>query len=335
MKHNYYLPVLRLASVLGAYLVVRSAIAGHPLRSVLAGIATGVLVNAAIHRDHQEAQQERDRAVGVRPVSEPLPPEAPPALSKPATPTTLPQYRSPVDALISRPTSALIAGVPGAGKGLVTALAVRGLVRRIPKLSVLIVDPKGSYKEQGYWAGYRTRATDLGGLAAKDPQAAIDFVLDAIADFEALPFPRLLVWDEMLLTSQVVKLLDTRQNRLLQRWSLFLAGIITQGDSEQSWVWLLSQSALISDLPFGSGVRSTLRAIGLAAPHNRQAVESLVLARGFLSPPPGGLGELYGLMGASPVKRAWFDGGTRVWAPTPRLDNLSGFDRDKQNGGRG
>ncbi|MEB3214447.1 MAG: hypothetical protein VKL39_24075 [Leptolyngbyaceae bacterium] len=334
MKPNYYLPVLRLASVLGAYLVVRSAIAGHPLRSVLAGIATGVLVNAAIHRDHQEAQQERNRAIGFRVATETEDPAPPPESPKPDRPVS-PRHRSPVDALISRPTSTLIAGVPGAGKGLVTALAVRGLSRKFPKLSVLVVDPKASPKEQGYWRGLTTLSADLGQLAAKDPHAAIDFVLDAIAEFEALPSPRLLVWDEMLLTSQVVKLLDTRQNRLLQRWSLFLAGIITQGDSEQSWVWLLSQSALISDLPFGSGVRSTLRAIGLAAPHNRQAVESLVLARGFLSPPPGGLGELYGLMGASPVKRAWFDGGTRVWAPTPRLDNLSGFDRDKQNGGKG
>lgn len=335
MTRNYYLPVLRFASLLGAYLVIRSAIAGHPVRSVIAGIATGVLVNAAIHRDRLEAQQERDRATCVRVASaasvpdltvrEPLP--------APIAAVPLPRYRSPVDALTSRPTSALIAGVPGAGKGLVTALAVRALRRKMPKLSVLVVDPKASAKEQGYWQGCATGAVDLGQLAAKDPQAATDWILRVIAEFEALPTPRLLVWDEMLLTSQIVKLLDTRQNRLLQRWSLCLAGIITQGDSEQSWVWLLSQSALVADLPFGSGVRSTLRALGLAAPHNRQAVESLVLARGFLSPPPGGLEELYRLMAGSPVQRAWFDGGSREWHPTPRLDNLSGFDRDRQNGG--
>lgn len=311
----------------------------EPAAAIMTGSSTAILCLVTQRIDELEAEEERVRARGIVPSvasrTPHNPPQTPSAPYDTSSQLTAPRsaFKSPVDALVSRPTSALIAGVPGAGKGLVTALAVRGLGVKIPKLSVLVVDPKGSYKEQGYWAGYRTRATDLGGLAAKDPQAAIDFVLDAIADFEALPSPKLLVWDEMLLTSQVVKLLDNRQNRLLQRWSLCLAGIITQGDSEQSWAWLLSQSALISDLPFGSGVRSTLRAIGLAAPHNRQAVESLVLARGFLSPPPGGLEELYRLMSSSPVKRAWFDGGTRVWAPTPRLDNLSGFDRDRQNGG--
>lgn len=238
----------------------------------------------------------------------------------------------PVSALTDRPTSTLIVGVPGSGKGLLASLCASRLRERFEGLQIHVLDPKGSELEGGYWEGLGTvQRARLGAMAATDPDGAAEWLLGALERFQALRGPKLLVLDEVLTIATVLDIVSNKDNRATARYKLALAELAAQGDSEQSWLWLLTQSPFVADLPFKSGIRSTFRAVGLAAPHNRQAVQTLISSKGFIASPEGGLEGLYSLMQRSPVQRAWFDGGVGRWEPMPRLENRSGYDRDAGN----
>ena len=51
----------------------------------------------------------------------------------------------------NNPQSALIFGTPGAGKGMNISNAIRTLRAKYPKLTIMMVDPKGNPAERGYW----------------------------------------------------------------------------------------------------------------------------------------------------------------------------------------
>jgi len=89
----------------------------------------------------------------------------------------------------------------------------------------------------------------------------------------------------------------------------------------------MSQSANLSDLGLTSGGLSTTRIIALISPDNVGAVEGY-LATKAITAPKGGMETLDRLMEESPVGRACYDGKTKKWYPTARLENHSGFDRD-------
>ena len=147
-------------------------------------------------------------------------------------------------------------------------------------------------------------------------------------EFRKLDAPKLLIFDEMLATSTEIKLAD-KNLKALQRLKKFVSGIIAQGDSQSVWIWVMSQSVQVEDLGFGGGVRGNLRALCIISPKNTTAIEALTSTR-LIPPPTGGMDELRGIMKASPVDRAFYDGKLSRWLPMPKLENHSGFDRDNR-----
>jgi hypothetical protein len=226
------------------------------------------------------------------------------------------------------PQSALIAGVPGSGKGILVSNALRHLKARHPGLTLMVIDPKADPKEAGYWDG-TADVIHRFPIKRHDPDDSTAWVLSCLDQFEALPTPKLLIFDELVAVVCALKLAD-KKLKGLGRMSMSLGGIITQGDSGDEWVWAMGQSVNASDIGMTGGIRGNLRAIGLVSPKNIQAVEGLCSTK-LIPLPIGGIDRLRELMAESPVNRAFFDSKFGEWYPTPEMQNHSGYNRDSRS----
>jgi len=235
---------------------------------------------------------------------------------------------NPAIDLGQNPQSALIAGVPGSGKGILVSNAVRVLRQKHQALIVMMIDPKGDPKEKGYWQGVVNIYRSMNLMNCDDPDEGASWLLSCMDEFRKLPAPKLLIFDEMLAASVEISLAH-KDFKAPQRMKKFVSGIIAQGDSQGVWVWAMSQSVQVADLGFNGGVRGNLRVIGIISPKNTTAIEALTSTQ-LIPKPVGGMDELRAIMKASPVDRAFYDGKISRWLPMPKLENHSGFDRDNR-----
>lgn len=236
------------------------------------------------------------------------------------------------------PQSAIVAGVPGAGKGVYVSNALRELKRRNPHITIFAIDPKADPKETGYWSvADKLWRKDFEDCSTED--AAL-WYMDCVREFRAHKGPKLLVSDEgttVLTVLQLCKVYEEievgdgtiQRSRvdLLGEFKKFLVSISGMGDSREAFIWIVCQVINCKDLGLTGGVRSIFRSIALVSPKNRNAV-STFFSTGFVPLPPGGKDALYEMMESSPCNRAFYDGKTDRWQPTPRWVNHSGFDRD-------
>jgi hypothetical protein len=248
-----------------------------------------------------------------------------------------PELDSAAD-LGQNPQSAIIAGVPGAGKGIFVSNALREMKVRNPHVKIFAIDPKNDPKETGYWSVvdvlWRLRFKD------SSSEAAAEWYMARMEEFKAYPGPKLLVSDEtsMVLTvMQLAKIYDeeelsngkiqrTRKN-LMGEFKKALIELSAMGDSDEHFVWMVCQVINCDDLGITGGIRSIFRAIALVSPKNRNAV-STFFSTGFVPLPPGGKDALYRMMDTSPCNRAFYDGKKDKWLPTPLWTNHSGYNRD-------
>jgi len=239
-----------------------------------------------------------------------------------------PALFNPAIDLGQNPQSALIAGVPGSGKGILVSNAVRVLRQNHQALQVMMIDPKGDPKEKGYWQGVVNIYRSMNLMDCDDPDEGAQWLLACMDEFRKLPAPKLLVFDEMLAASVEISLAH-KDFKAPQRLKKFVSGIIAQGDSQAVWLWAMSQSVQVGDLGISGGVRGNLRVIGIISPKNTTAIEALTSTQ-LIPKPVGGMDELRAIMKASPVDRAFYDGKISRWLPMPKLENYSGFDRDNR-----
>jgi hypothetical protein len=236
---------------------------------------------------------------------------------------------NPAQDLGENPQSALIVGVPGAGKGVTVSVAVRVLKERNPNLKVFVIDPKASPKERGYWESIADDYRCFSLKNCEDPDEGAAWLLRCMDAFRRLPGPKLCIFDELMTAATELELADSKL-KALPKLKKFVVGLVGQGDSEAEWLWAMTQSPQVKDLGMSGGVRANLRVIGLVSPKNMTAVEALVSTQ-LIPKPDGGMDELRAIMAASPVGRAVFDGKIARWLPMPKLENHSGFDRDNRN----
>jgi len=254
------------------------------------------------------------------------------AVEVPASPAAQPsaQCAKPFDVtydLGTHPQSALIAGVPGAGKGMIASNAIRHMKAKRPELTVMVIDPKADQKESGYWAGVANVVERLA-FAENDPDDCAAWLLLKIQQFQSLPTPKLLVMDEGAVIVQFLKLAH-KEIKAMGRLKAFIAHISSMGDSAESWLWFITQMVNVDDLGISGGFRSIFRAIAVVAPKNINAVNAF-LATTFVPMPSGGMEEIMSLMKQSPVNRAFYDGKSNQWYWMPELENHSGYDRDSR-----
>ena len=246
------------------------------------------------------------------------------AVTVPALPESPPI--SPAVDLGTNPQSCLIAGVPGAGKGVFYLAALAELSHRHPEIAQFIIDPKASQQESGV---LNTKATVWRSpLSEMSPDDGAEWVLHCIERFKAHQGKKVLVIDELASIMATLKL-SSRKLQAAPSIRAFLSHITSMGDGEGHYLWLVTQDASTDGLGISSALRATLRAIGIISPSNRQAL-SAFLAGQWLPLPDGGRDDLDTIMESSEVGRAIFDGKVGRWMPAPRLTNLTGFDRDNR-----
>ncbi|NJN30180.1 MAG: hypothetical protein HC824_06870 [Synechococcales cyanobacterium RM1_1_8] len=244
-----------------------------------------------------------------------------PVVTVPALP---PLYDLAAD-LGQHPQSAIIAGVPGAGKGMVVSNALRHLKARYPNITIFVIDPKADAKESGYWDGMGATVRRCRFLGADADDCAL-WLLKHLEEFSEIRGPKLMVLDEGSAAIATLKLAH-KDIKAMGRLKAFIAHISSMGDSGETWLWLMAQIIHVADLGMSGGFRGIFRAVAIVSPKNRFALQSF-LATDFVPLPDGGMVEIDSLMNSSPVGRAFFDGKSNQWVPMPRLQNWSGYDRD-------
>ena len=225
------------------------------------------------------------------------------------------------------PQTALIVGVPGAGKGMLFSNALRYAKAKYPNLQILGVDPKNDPKETGYWERgfnvvYRQRMDHM------QPDAAVAWIERCLAAFAQLPTPKLLLLDEGALVNQYFKLSSDKQ--AFSRLQAFITALISSGDSRGEYLWFVSQMANCNELGYSGGFRSLFRAVAIASTRNLNATNALLNTK-FVPLPPGGIDDVMKLIAQSPVQRAFFDGKTNRWYTMAALPNHSERDRDNDS----
>jgi hypothetical protein len=270
----------------------------------------------------------------VAPVSAPI------AATVPITQIQPPIAYDLADDMGRNPQSSIVAGVPGAGKGMLISNALRAIKKHNPHVKIFVVDPKASPKELGYWsiADHYFKLA----FANEAVEDAAEWFMARLSEFKRFQGPKLLVIDEgatVLTTLRLAKIYEYRETPngkeqaikvdLLGQFKAFLTHVSSMGDSEDNWMWFVSQIINCDDLGISGGQRSIFRGIGLVSPKNRKAVDNF-FATGFVPLPKGGKDEVYRLMAESPCDRAYYDGKTDQWASSQPLENHSGFDRDSR-----
>ena len=249
--------------------------------------------------------------------------QAVPVATVPALP---PLYDLAAD-LGQNPQSAIIAGVPGAGTGMVVSNALRHLKQRYPNITIFVIDPKADPKEAGYWDGMGATVRRCRFLNA-DPDDCALWLLKRLEEFAGIQGPKLMVFDEGSAAIATLKLAH-KDIKAMGRLKAFISHISSMGDSGETWLWMMAQIIHVADLGMSGGFRGIFRAVGIVSPKNRYALQSF-LSTDFVPMPDGGMTEIETLMNSSPVGRAFFDGKTAQWVPMPRLQNWSGYDRDSR-----
>lgn len=224
------------------------------------------------------------------------------------------------------PQSALIAGVPGAGKGVFTLAALAALKQHHPDIQAFYIDPKASDKEAGILSAPATiwRAA----ISTMTPDDAATWVMGRVEEFKLVQGPKLLIVDELASVMASMRL-ASRSLQAAPSFRAFLSHITSMGDGERHYLWMVSQDASTEGLGISSALRATLRAIGIISPKNRRALSAFLDSK-WLPLPDDGRAGLDALMQASPVGRAVFDGKVGRWQPAPVLANLTGWNRDAQ-----
>ena len=236
---------------------------------------------------------------------------------------------NPAQDLGENPQSALIVGTPGSGKGMMVSNAIRVLKARSPELKVFVIDPKADKKERGYWESIADVYCAFSLMNCLDPDEGASWLLQCMDRFQSIEGPKLCIFDELMTASTELGLAN-KELKALAKLKKFVVGIIGQGDSQNTWLWCMTQSPQVQDLGMGGGVRANLRVVALVSPKNITAVEAIVSTK-LIPSPAGGMDELRAIMKASPVDRAVFDGKIARWLPMPKLENHSGYDRDNRS----
>ena len=221
------------------------------------------------------------------------------------------------------PKTALVIGVPGAGKGVFVSNAIRHLKRCHPDVWVMGIDPKNDPKEEGYWKegfDYALRWNQEN----MDGEALLNYLERAVKAFKDRPGPKLLVFDELKICCKRMKDTDAKRFRELINYFVFLA---SSGDSQQIFFWGVGQSANAEDYGINGGDRGVFKPVAIASKTDVAATKQLL---GTKYAPTDSPSSVLLMMEESPVGRAiyWYPDGQ--WYPMPELHNYSGYNRDKR-----
>ena len=230
---------------------------------------------------------------------------------------------SPVASMTDHIQNTAIIGKGGSGKGILLSNAIFEAARVNPGLKIVGIDPKNDPDETNYWSPcYKVfRKTTLN----VDPDVIADWVNSAIDYYFQLPAPKLLIIDECRFLSQALQ--QCEDKKAFSRFWYRVDSFTSLGDSQESHVWIVSQTAHAGDLGISGGCRSMFRCIALVTGEDPNYLEALTATR-FVPAPPRGIKQLNQIIDDSPVNRAIYDSKQSSWLSLAKLNNYSAKDRD-------
>jgi hypothetical protein len=227
--------------------------------------------------------------------------------------------------------SSLVIGVPGAGKGMLMSHFVRRVKALYPELQIVGIDPKNDAKETGYWTDGFDKVFRANN-EAMDNQSFVEWLQTCLDSYRMMQDGKLLIWDEHTISCRRWASYDRslakgapgqRFNEIID----YIISVCSSGDSRRNYIIAVGQVPNASDMGMSGGTRGIFKPVGIVSNNDRAAVQQF-MSTTFTPAPPDGLEGLYRIMDKSPVGRAIFCWNRGKWEPMPRLENLSGYDRD-------
>ena len=209
------------------------------------------------------------------------------------------------------PKPTLISAVPRTGKGVVIAQAWREFKLQNPNSIVWVIQPKPHPKETGYWDGvdffWGEMIEDALGDANEIDRISKKLT-QIIKDWRKAPQQK-----KLLIIDEGVKL-----QSVLKKWFYdFLVPTVqveaSSGETDNRFLWLVSQSPLVKDIGISTGNRSSLQFLHLQKPGED---ENLSMVMGSYKSIPGPEDGLYELSG-SPKQAIFYHTGIGEWYPMP------------------
>lgn len=221
-------------------------------------------------------------------------------------------------------SNSLILGLPGSGKGMLLANAIRAAKAKYSDLNIFVIDPKASDKEVGYFQGIanvvkRCKCEDL------EPKDAVEWIKECFDEYNKYVSQNgrtLLILDEGTLVGNKAK---KAKDTILQDK---LVSLTSCGDVEGKNVWIAAQAPFVGGLGIDLSISSQLLVIALIQKKNVGSVLQQWKRSAMLEGVP--LDLINKLIESSPCDRAVYLGKTGRWYSMPSLKNYSGYDRDNR-----
>lgn len=225
--------------------------------------------------------------------------------------------------------SMFVLGCPGVGKGMIVSHAWREVKRLFPNLIIYVIDPKNSDREKGYWEGVDYHDGLSVDSLAISRQNKAKWLRDRLVEFDSLPSPKLLIVDELVaLSKNLGNYPDSRESyTMLTDYSV---SIVSSGQSEGRFVWLITQSPNLNTLKIDGGDATIFPGIllyrdGIDNEAWLKSTARCTLGSSITIDPE----TISRVASASPRNAIAFDTRIGNWQAVPSLENHSGFNRDE------
>ncbi|KAM3091852.1 hypothetical protein ACKFKG_24265 [Phormidesmis sp. 146-35] len=165
--------------------------------------------------------------------------------------------------------SSLIVGPPGAGKGVIVAIASRAVKRLHPDVTIWAIDPKADASEAHYW-----EAVDHYLPLHIDPFTSAESMVEVMATincfiqkFQKSKGAKLLIFDEALAVKE-------KTGKWFKELMAGFNTLCSMGRSKREYGWLLAQSPDTEAFEIGGGVRNIYRRILLLSQDNLELLDN-------------------------------------------------------------
>ena len=227
-----------------------------------------------------------------------------------------------ISEMSERINNTIVIGIPGSGKGMLIANAIREIKRKHSSLKIFVIDPKAEPKESGYYDVCDV-IKSFACMDAKPSTVAVwaESAFEEYATYAQQQKRTLLIVDEGTMLGN--KLSQAKSTLLVDKLTSYTSG----GDSAGRNVWFLMQSPYVGSASLNLSTTSQMTSIVIAFSENIGAIAQWKSAKIFqqLS-----LDEVSNLIDSSATGRAIYYGKTGRWYMMPELNNYSGYDRDNR-----
>lgn len=219
--------------------------------------------------------------------------------------------------LADRLKPTLIVGVPGAGKDILVWNAVELIKQSGKQVYVFTIDPKCDRSELPYFQGRVDKLYSLDFNNAS-PQECFEFLQEALKEYEEFDSkgaPKLLIFNELNLTTKVLKRVEGAMGFLETKLTFYSSS----GRSRGWIIWAISQTAHEKGLGFGGETRPIFIKVVLITLANPDAAVDILRAQIIAKEQKLPAQELKKLCDRSPVGVAVYHGSLQKWFPHVKM----------------